>query len=168
MSRLSLFNPITLRVRDLQARLQTLADRDRRALLVGAVLVVAILLVAALSALAEGVRATRDRIAQKTTLLAELPARLSAAQRVQRLGGDVSLPVVDLAQRLVEKAGLTAVIESTGDGGVRLRLESVPFDNTLDLLADLEAARVATRSIRIDAVSPGRVNVQLDLAPRGS
>jgi type II secretory pathway component PulM len=168
MIRMASLQSIKPAVRALQSRFQALGDRDRRALGLGIALVGAILLVAVVSALTDRERATRDRIAQKSVLIAELPARLAAVQRLERLGGDAALPVASLAQRLTERAGIAAIVESTGDGGVQLQLESVPFDSALDLLADLEAARVETRSVRIDAAAPGRVNVQVDLAPRRS
>ena len=168
MTRMASLEPIKLALMTLQSRFQTLGVRDRRALGLGLATVCTILLVAAVSALADRERASRDRIAQKSVLLAELPARLAGVQRLERLGGDVSLPVASLAQRLTERAGLAAIVESTGDGGARVQLESIPFDNALDLIADLEAAHVETRSVRIDAAAPGRVDVQIDLAPRRS
>ena len=95
MIRMASLQSIKPAVRALQSRFQALGDRDRRALGLGIALVGAILLVAVVSALTDRERATRDRIAQKSGLIAELPARLAAVKRLERLGGDAALPACD-------------------------------------------------------------------------
>ena len=152
----------------LAQRWQLAAPRDRRALLAGGALALVIGVAGISTSITERERAIDQRIAQKQQLLRELPTHLAAARRLQRLGAEASLPLLTLAGRIVAAAGLTADIQPTADGGARLRLDAVPADAVVELLADAAALQLHTRSMRLESATPGRVNLLLELGPRGS
>lgn len=148
-------------------RIDALAPRDRRALQIGAVLVILIVVVGSVTTLAERARNAEVRIARKQQLFGELPARIDQLRRTARLGADASLPLGSLANRISATAGLQGSIEVSPDGAVVLQFSAVPFDNVLELLAEFEANRIVLRQARIGAASaPGLVDARFDLAPR--
>lgn len=149
-------------------RWQEASPRDQRALRVGAALGLVILVFGVSSSLSEREQAIRERITQKQALLENLPMALAASRRLQRLGTDASLPLPTLAGRIAASAGATAEIQPTADGGARLQLDAIPADSAAEMLADFAALRLHARSLRLDAAAPGKVNLLIELGPRGS
>lgn len=148
-------------------RWQALAARDRRALLMGSGLIIAVLLVGGLMSLQDGSAAAAQRLQQKRILLANLPDTLDRLRRIDRLGTDAALPLGTLARRLVEISGLSADVQTSADGGAVLQLTEVPFDGAVELIAEVAAHGLVLRTARIDAGGkPGMVNAHLELAPR--
>lgn len=150
----------------LRARWQTLSPRDQRALQIGGVLFAAITLIGGLTMLGDREAAVQQRIDARRALLAEMPMRLAAAQRAARYGTDASLPLLTLARRVTDMAGVPANIEPATDGGALLQLEDLPFDTALSIIADLDALQARSRGLQFEAIAPGRVRLRIDLAPR--
>ncbi|MBU6378468.1 MAG: type II secretion system protein M [Gammaproteobacteria bacterium] len=150
----------------LRARWQALSPRDQRALQIGGALVAAIVLIGGLAMLGDREAAVQQRIDARRALLAEMPMRLAVAQRAARYGADASLPLLTLARRVADTAGVPANIEPATDGGALLQLEDLPFDTALSIVADLEALQLRSRGLQIEATAPGRVTLRVDLAPR--
>ena len=155
---------------DISGRLKdyyaTLSERDQRALLVGLVVSLLIIVVAGVSTLIIESSTTTNRVIEKRALLANLPEVRDREQRLQGLGSDVAMPLESLTKRITGRHGIDAVIETQSDTGVRLRASNVPFDAVIECLADLEAASVTTRRAALTATGTGRVDLDLDLQKR--
>lgn len=150
-------------------RLQALSARDRRALTFGSAVILAVTIVGGTLSLQDRSAAAAERTRQKAELLATLPAAVDRLRRIERLGDDRALPLGTLARRLLETAGLDAEVQAGSDGGIALQLTEVPFDATLELLAEFAAQRIALRTAHIEAGGKaGMVNARFELAPRSS
>jgi len=148
-------------------RLQQLSARDRRALWVGSGAIFLVLVMGSALTLQERSAAAALRLQQKQALLATLPAALDRLQRRERLGEETALPLGTLARRLLERGGLAAEVQPGTDGSIELRLADVPFDATLELIAEFDAQAITLRQARIDPGNEvGRVNARFELGPR--
>lgn len=151
----------------LSERWQQLSARDRRALGLGAGVVAVTLLVGSTLTLQERSAAAALQLQQKQQLLDTLPTALDRLQRRERLGEETALPLGTLARRLLERSGLAAEVQPGTDGSIELRLTDVPFDATLELIAEFDAQAIALRRARIDPGNEvGRVNARFELGPR--
>jgi type II secretory pathway component PulM len=154
-------------MKDLTARLKDfyagLAERDQRALVVGVVASVLIIVVAGLSSLIIESRSASSRVIDKRALLAQLPEIRDREQRLQTLGSDLAMPLEALANRITARHGIEAALDRQGDSVIRLRANNVPFDAVLECLADLETASVITRRAVLTATGAGRVDLELDI-----
>lgn len=153
-------NDLPARIKDFYAGL---AERDQRALIVGVVASVLIIVVAGVSTLIIESRSAASRVIEKRALLAQLPEIRDREQRMQRLGSDVAMPLEALANRITTRHGIDAALELQGDSVVRLRANNVPFDAVIECLADLEAASVTPRRAVLTATGAGRVDLELDI-----
>jgi type II secretory pathway component PulM len=150
-------------------RLQQLSARDRRALWLGSSAMLVVLVMGSALTLQERSAAVALRLQQKQALLATLPATLDRLQRRERLGEEATLPLGTLARRLLERSALSADVQPGTDGSIELRLVDVPFDATLELIAEFDAQAIALRQARIDPANEvGRVNARFELGPRPS
>lgn len=152
----------------LQDYFQSLSERDRRTLRWGGIAAAIIIVLGTVTTLDEEARAAERRVAAQRELAAELPMRLGNLQRVARLGTDVELPLLTLVRKVSASAGVSPNIEAGTDGSAKATFDDVGFDATLEIIANLEAAGVQIRRLRIDAAGAGRVDVALELASRRS
>jgi len=155
-------------MRALREYFQSLSERDQRTLRWGGIAAAIIIVFGTLTTLNEKASAAERRIAAQRELVAELPMRLGNVRRVSRLDTDVDLPLLTLVRKVSESSGVSPNIEAGTDGSAKVALNGVGFDATLEILANLEAAGVPIRRLRVDAAGAGRVNVALELASRRS
>ncbi len=145
-----------------------LPERDQRTLRLGGAVVSVILIMGGVITVNEKASAAEGRFADRQTQMAELPMQLAELRRALRLGATAELPLLTLARQAGELTGLTPEVGAGADGSATLQLAGVPFDSVLELIANLEAAKVDIRRLRINATDAGRVNASLELAPRRS
>ena len=148
--------------------LDSLSERDRRTLLVGAV-VVALLLLYVVIQLDSSVSSAHKRVIKKQT---DLPWMRTAAPELAATGGvhigtngQSLLVLVDSSARESGLASSLAGSDPAGPGGLSVRLQKAPFDTLISWLARLSqqnGIRVDTASIE-SAGSPGLVNASLVL-----
>jgi type II secretory pathway component PulM len=152
---------------------QNLPERDRRILLIGAVAVLAILLLGVFLPLHRTVAQTSARVERKRADLkwirTAVPELAAAGPAPLAPASAESLIVV--LDRTVRESGLgaslTGGIQPSGNGALQLRLEKAPFDVVvawLGRLAEQHAVRV--ESATLDAAGPGLVNAGLVLRAR--
>ncbi len=152
---------------------QSLSERDRRILLIGAAAAILILLLGVFLPLHRSVAQASQRIERKREDLkwmqSTLPELASAGPPPVAPTSQESLIVV--IDRTARESGLGAMlaggIQPSGNGALQVRLEKAPFDVMvawLARLADQNAVRV--ESATIDAVGPGLVNAGLVLRVR--
>ena len=118
---------------------------------------------------------TEDRLREQQLLLAELSqlaARGGPQVRAPAGGGTAGQSLVVLIDRTVRERGLAGFLrrnQPDGQDSIRLRLESVPFDQLVEWLADLQGRYgLAAISVTIDPASErGRVDTNLVLAQAG-
>lgn len=152
---------------------QQLEPRQRRLVgLAALVLLAALVFVWVWEPLAEARQAERDRIAGQQALLHWLEAveplaeRLRDSARDERELGDRSLlGITDETARAAGLAGQVARIEPTGDGQVRVWLESADFVAVMGWLESFSRNRpVRVDQLQVDrARSDGQVNVRVTL-----
>jgi len=149
--------------------LDTLSERDRRTLLIGGV-VAALLLLYVIIQLDTSVSSAHKRIVKKQTDLAWMrsvgPELANAAPfRGASTEGQSLLVIVDRSARESGLASSLAGSETSGPGGLSVRLQKAPFDTLipwLDRLSKQNGIRVDTASIE-SAGSPGFVNAAIVL-----
>jgi general secretion pathway protein M len=148
--------------------LDSLSERDRRTLLIGAV-ITALLLVYVVIQLDSSVSSAHKRVTRKQTDLVWM--RTNAAELAASGGphiganGPSLLVLVDSSARESGLAGALSGSEPAGPGGLSVRLQKAPFDTLISWLARLSqqnGIRVDTASIE-SAGSPGLVNAALVL-----
>lgn len=151
----------------LKAWYEGLTPREQRMVLIGGVALALIVLVgavlmplqSALSGAAARNQAKRDDLAWMRSNAAEI--RAAGAQMVADTG---EAPVV-LVDRTARAAGLTDSLRGTqpSGNGVRVQLETAPFDTLVTWLASLdENYGLAIESITVDrAPKPGLVNASI-------
>jgi general secretion pathway protein M len=148
--------------------LDSLSERDRRTLLIGAV-VAGLLLLYIIIQLESSVSSAHKRIAKKQTDLAWM--RTVAPELAQSGGvargsaGQSLIVVVDRSAREAGLANTLAGSEPSGPHGLSVRLQKAPFDTLISWLARLSqqnGIRVDTASIE-SAGSPGLVNAAIVL-----
>ena len=148
--------------------LDSLSERDRRTLLVGAV-IAALLLLYVVIQLDSSVSSAHKRVLKKQTDLAWMrtAAPELAATGGMHIGanGQSLLVLVDSAARESGLASALAGSEPAGPGGLSVRLQKASFDSLIPWLSRLSqqnGIRVDTASIE-SAGSPGLVNAALVL-----
>ena len=148
--------------------LDSLSERDRRTLLIGAV-IAALLLLYVVIQLDSSVSSAHKRIIKKQTDLAWM--RTAAPELAAANGGHIAangqslLVLVDSSARESGLASALAGSDPAGPGGLSVRLQKAPFDVLIPWLARLSqqnGIRVDTASIET-AGSPGLVNAALVL-----
>ena len=148
--------------------LDSLSERDRRTLLVGAV-IAALLLLYVVIQLDSSVSSAHKRILKKQTDLAWM--RTAAPELAAAVGSHIGpngqslLVLVDSSARESGLASALAGSDPAGPGGLSVRLQKAPFDTLIPWLARLSqqnGIRVDTASIET-AGSPGLVNAALVL-----
>ena len=144
-----------------------LEPRERRMVSIGGVLLVLLILVggilmplqSAVSGATARNQAKREDLAWMRSNAAEI--RAAGAQMV----ADTGEPPVVLVDRTARAAGLTDALRGTqpSGNGVRVQLETAPFDTLVTWLASLdENYGLAIESITVDrAPKPGLVNASI-------
>ena len=148
-----------------------LKERERKMVLAGGILIAALVLVggilmplhASVAAARDHVEAQRDDLAWMQQNAAEIQA---AAGSYSGSGNESAIVLVDRTGR---ESGLSQALRGTqpsGNAGVRVELESAPFDTLVGWLANLEQRHgVSIDSITIDrAARPGMVNASVSLS----
>ena len=148
---------------------QSLAQRERRFVLGGAV-ALAIAVLVALLALDHSVSRTHARLARKQ---ADLAWMRSVAPELAAAAPPAAVPtnqrslivVIDDAARESGLATALASSEPSGQGGLRVRLDKAPFDTLVGWLARLSEQRgIHVDSATIDSAgAPGLVNAGIVL-----
>ena len=147
--------------------LDSLSERDRRMVLIGAV-VGALLLLYIIFQLDSSVSSAHKRLLKKQTDLAwmrTVAPELAAAPRAAGMEGQSLIVIVDRSARESGLASAMAGSEPSGPGGLSVRLQKAPFDALVSWLARLSqqnGIRVDTASIE-NAGSPGLVNAAIVL-----
>ncbi len=148
--------------------LASLSERDRRAVNVGALLSLIILITATVLTVVLESTSAVERVATKRLLLAELPTLRDREQRLRRLGGDVNLPLERLVKRILSQHDIDATVEVQSNSSIRLRATAASFDSVIDTLGDLEAVSISVRRSALTATTAGRVDVDMELQKSGS
>jgi len=155
----------------LQSWYRGLKERERKIVLAGGiVLAILVLFGGILMPLHSSVAAARERVEAQRDDLAWMqqnaPAIQAAAGTYAGAGNESAIVLVDRTGR---EAGLSQALRGTqpsGNAGVRVELESAPFDTLVSWLANLEQRHgVSIDSITIDrAARPGMVNASVSLS----
>ncbi len=153
----------------LRAWYANLAERERRVVNIGAVVAVVLLLLGIILPLDRNITQARQRVAAKQADLAFIQSaapELAASGPAGNLATEESL--VGLVDRSARESGLGKSLASsqpTGDKGLRVRLDRVPFDGMVAWLARLSQSHgVRVESAEIEAAGePGLVNAGLVL-----
>jgi general secretion pathway protein M len=153
----------------LVAWFQSLAERERRFVLGGA-LAIAIALLVGLFALDRSVARTHLRLQHKQ---ADLAWMRSIAPQLSAAAPSAAVPttqqslmvVIDDAAREAGLASALTTRETSGQSGLRVRLEKAPFDTLVGWLARLAEQRgIRVNSATIDSAgAPGLVNAGIVL-----
>jgi type II secretory pathway component PulM len=147
--------------------LESLSERDRRTLLIGAV-IAALLLLYVVIQLDSSVSSAHKRILKKQTDLVwmrTVAPELAATGSHVGANGQSLLVLVDSSARESGLASSLAGSDPAGPGGLSVRLQKAPFDSLIPWLARLSqqnGIRVDTASIE-NAGTPGLVNAALVL-----
>jgi len=147
--------------------LDSLSERDRRTLLIGAV-IAALLLLYVVIQLDSSVSSAHKRILKKQTDLVwmrTVAPELAATGSHVGANGQSLLVLVDSSARESGLASSLAGSDPAGPGGLSVRLQKAPFDSLIPWLARLSqqnGIRVDTASIE-NAGTPGLVNAALVL-----
>jgi type II secretory pathway component PulM len=153
----------------LRAWYANLAERERRVVNIGAVVAVVLLLLGIILPLNRNITQARQRVAAKQADLAFIQSaapELAASGPAGNLATEDSL--VGLVDSSARESGLGKSLASsqpTGDKGLRVRLDRVPFDGMVAWLARLSQSHgVRVESAEIEAAGePGLVNAGLVL-----
>jgi general secretion pathway protein M len=153
----------------MQISLATMSERERRMVLIGAVVGALILLLGVILPLDHSVNAARTRVDQKQRDLVWMrnvaPVLRASAPAAAPANGESLLVVVDRSARESGLGSALAGSEPSGPGGLRVRLEKAPFDAIVGWLARL----AQQNGIRVDgatvdsAGAPGLVNASVIL-----
>jgi type II secretory pathway component PulM len=147
--------------------LDSLSERDRRTLLIGAG-IVALLLVYLVFQLDSNVSSARKRITRKLDDLAWVQTaapEIIASGPITTTGGQSLLVIVDRSAREFGLGNALAGSEPSGPGGLSVRLQKASFDTLVNWLARLSQQN----GIRVDSASidnagtPGLVNAAIVL-----
>lgn len=151
-----------------------LADRERRMVNVGAVVAAVLLLLAIVLPLNRNIAQARQRVAVKQADLAFIQNAIpqisgAGAGATQRATAESLVVLIDSSAR---ESGLGKSLSSsqpTGDKGLRIRLERVPFDGMVAWLARLSQNHgVSVVSAEIESAGEaGLVNAGLVLRAAG-
>lgn len=146
-----------------------LSVRDQRALLLGAVAALVLLVIAVLMPLQSGVSAAAARVTQKRndlSWLQSLGPRLTSLRVPARAPLHESLVV--LVDRTARDAGIGKSLvgsDPSGNGGLNVRFEQAPFDGLVEWLTQIgERYGVQAESATFQAdQAPGTVDATLVL-----
>lgn len=158
----------------LQQWYRGLAERERRFVLIGTMVAVAVLLVVLLVPLHRGVTAAEQRVAGKRRDLVWLQAvapQMAVANSSAGAAGGNNESLVVLADRVAQATGIARSLtgsQPSGNGGLRVRVEKAPFDALAAWLGQLNQQHgVGVETASIDALAaPGLVNATIVLRPR--
>ena len=161
----------------LQARFQALNPRERAIVIGGGLLVLlAALYLLALAPFFAAVDSRSRRVADKQSDLAWLQGSLAEVQALAasqpQLSGPSGESLVVLIDRTAREASLGASLTGqtpSGENGIRVRLESAPFDSIVQWLGTLQQQHgVSIETATIDrTATPGLVNATLTLLRAG-
>jgi general secretion pathway protein M len=151
----------------------SLSERERRMLLIGGAVAIALLLLGVILPLDRSVTKTHERVGRKQ---ADLAWMRSVAPSLAGAGPVAAQPATQesllvLVDRAARESGLGASLvssEPSGGGGLRVRLEKAPFDvlvGWLARLADQNGVRVESASVD-GAGEAGLVNAAIVLQTR--
>lgn len=156
----------------LRAWYESLQQRDRRVVAIGAVVLGAIIIVAgilmplssAVSSALKGVQTRREDLSWMRLHAAEIRA---AVNTVPPPTGESPLGTVD---RTARESGLASALRGTQPstaGGVRVQLEAAPLDAMIPWLDVLDwRYGLAIESITVDrTAAPGLANVSISFSP---
>jgi len=153
----------------LVAWFESLAERERRFVLVG-VLAIGVAVVVGLVALDRSVAHAQMRLAHKQ---ADLAWMRSVAPQLVSAAPSAAVPTTQRSLMIViddaaREAGLASALtsrETSGQSGLRVRLERAPFDTLVGWLARLSEQRgIRVDSATIDSAgAPGMVNAGIVL-----
>jgi general secretion pathway protein M len=150
--------------------LQTMNERERRMVIIGAVAAVVIIIVGVLLPLNSSVGNAHERIAKKQADLSWMrtvgPELQAAGPVAQKPTSQESLLVV--VDRAARESGLGSSLtssEPSGPGRLRVRLEKAPFDVMIGWLGRISDQHgITVESATVDnAGAPGIVNAGLVL-----
>ncbi|HEY4771744.1 MAG TPA: type II secretion system protein M [Steroidobacteraceae bacterium] len=153
--------------------LESLSERERRMVIIGAACVVLLLVFGVILPLDHSVARTQAHIAAKQADLAWMrevsPELLAAGPAVAAPTSERSMLVI--VDRAAREAGLAKSLtssEPSGPGGLQVRLEKAPFDAVVGWLARLsEQEGIRVDSATIDnAGQPGIINAGVVLHAR--
>jgi type II secretory pathway component PulM len=155
---------------ELRAWYANLAERERRFVSIGAVVVVVLLLLGIILPLNRNITEARQRVATKQADLAFIQNALpelnaSATTSGARATEETLVGLVDSSARESGLGKSLASSQPTPDRGLRVRLDRVPFDGMVAWLARLSQSHgVRVESAEIEAAGePGLVNAGLVL-----
>jgi general secretion pathway protein M len=153
----------------IQTWYESLAERERKAVLYGGVLAVALLVLGGVWKLGSAVDAAQSRVESKRADLAWMQAVAPRLRAMPAQRPDESLPL--LVDRTAREAGLGEALSGSdpaGPGALRVRLQGASFDSMVVWLGRLQQDRgIVVESANVDATeSEGLVNASLVL--RGS
>jgi type II secretory pathway component PulM len=152
---------------------ESLNERERRMVIIGAVCVVLLLIFGVIVPLDHSVARAQVRISAKQADLAWMhevtPELLAAGPAVAPPSSERSMLVI--VDRAAREAGLAKSLtssEPSGPGGLQVRLEKAPFDSVVAWLARLsEQEGIRVDSATIDnAGQPGIINAGVVLHAR--
>jgi general secretion pathway protein M len=155
----------------IQQYLQRLSPRERWMVIGGGVLALLLLIVAIVTPLQTRVSATAARVEKKRddlVWLRSMAPQLSSLQVIRRPQLNESLVV--LVDRTAREAGFAKSLvgsQPSGDGGLNVRFEKMPFDTLVSWLSTLrDQYGVRVDSATVDsAAEPGTVTATLVLHP---
>ncbi len=153
----------------LQQFLTRLSERERRIMLLGAVVAVVLFILATILPLQRSVNAIQQRVERKRDDLSWLRSMAPQLAGLQsNTPPALHEPLVVLIDRSARDAGLHKSLVGTqpsGDGGLSVRLDQTPFDALVAWLSDLhERYGVQVESATISpAKDAGSVNASLVL-----
>jgi general secretion pathway protein M len=153
---------------DLSASLRALSARDRRTLLVGGVIAAILFVFVVILPLDHSVSHLQTRVAGKQADLVWMRSaapEIAAARPARNRSGESLIVIVDESARESGLGGSLAGSEPSGQGSLRVELQSAPFDTLVGWLARLgEQNGVEIESATINSAGqPGMVNASLVL-----
>jgi general secretion pathway protein M len=153
---------------DLSASLRSLSARDRRSLLVGAVIAAILFVFAVIVPLDSRVAHLQSQVARKQADLLWMRTaapQIAAAGPARRRPGESLIVVVDQSAHAAGLGDSLAGSQPSGRGDLSVQLEKAPFDTLVAWLARLsQRYGVQIESATIDSAGqPGIVNASLVL-----
>lgn len=145
-----------------------LADREKRFVILGAVLALVLVLLGVILPLNRGIAQTRQRVATKQVDLAfiqQATPELQAAGPAVSASGASLVVIIDTSARESGLGKSLSSSEPSADGGLRVRMERAPFDGLVAWLARISQQNgVRVESAEIEqAGETGLVNASLVL-----
>lgn len=157
-------------IEQLQQYLQRLSARERWMVLGGAIAVVLLIVIAAVLPLQRSVQAAQHRVEKKRddlVWLRSMAPQLSSLQT--RPAPTLNESLIALVDRTARESGigknLAGPSQPSGDGGLSVRFEKMPFDSLVAWLSQLrEHYGVRVESAAVEAApEPGTVTATLVL-----